>query len=159
MGLTQREIKQRYWDKVYSNAPTIKCKCGCGTELKSKDRYARNIFYINGHNGRKYEDPTQYKREWNYRNQEYRYKVKEAFNRRRKSKLIELAGGKCKLCNEPYDGKNACMFHFHHRNPKEKTFLLGLSRMGKAWKTILNEFKKCDVVCANCHSKIHASEY
>lgn len=43
--------------------PVKLCKCGCGRTIPAKDRYGRSHDYISGHNGRKYADPTQYKRE------------------------------------------------------------------------------------------------
>lgn len=62
MALTQKEIKQRYFDKVYAEAPLVECACGCGEQIKSKDRYGRDKRFVSGHNGRKYEDPKEYKR-------------------------------------------------------------------------------------------------
>ena len=67
MTLTRYEIKQRHWARKRERAPVISCACGCGTTLKAVDEYGRPQSYINGHNGRKYEDPKQYKREWNHR--------------------------------------------------------------------------------------------
>lgn len=60
---TNKEAKKRHFDKVYRNAEIIECACGCGIKIKNKDRYGRDKAYVNGHNNKKYEDPTQYKRE------------------------------------------------------------------------------------------------
>lgn len=46
---------------------------------------------------------------------------------------------------------------FHHRDPKEKQF-------GIAWGTshsysfdaLLQEAKKCDILCQNCHTILHS---
>jgi hypothetical protein len=151
--------KERYFEKTYANAPIIKCKCGCGGDLKSKDKYARDVEYINGHNGRKYNDPTQHKREWNHRNRSNRASYKELFQRKRKVELIKLKGGKCEKCPIEYNGKNACIFQFHHRDPATKKFGLNVNAMGKAWETILKELDKCCMLCSNCHSSEHSAEY
>jgi len=95
MALTKREIKRRYHDKVYDEAIWIECACGCGKKTKDLDRYGRPKRYINGHNGRKYDDPTQYKREWNHRNRPARQEYKKQYHRQRKIKLILTKGGKC----------------------------------------------------------------
>ena len=44
---------------------------------------------------------------------------------------------------------------FHHHDPKQKEFRLAEYHR-KGIKRILNEIAKCDVVCANCHRKLHA---
>lgn len=160
MPLTKREIKQRYFDKVYKNAPLIKCACGCGQILKSKDRYGRDVRFINGHNGRKYKDPTQYKREWNYRNRDYRYSKKVERGHKLKVKVIKLLGGKCVDCGLEYNGKNACVFQIHHKDPSKKLFVVNTRTLiNYSWKKILKEIKKCELLCANCHFKKHNEEY
>lgn len=60
--LTAKEIKKRYFKKVYDNAKFVECECGCGSIIKNKDKYGRNKRFISGHNNRKYSDPTEYKR-------------------------------------------------------------------------------------------------
>ena len=57
----------------------------------------------------------------------------------------------CKNCGE---SDQACL-DFHHRNPKEKDF--NVSRgLEFSRKTILKEIAKCDVLCSNCHRKLHS---
>lgn len=68
---------------------------------------------------------------------------------RRREKLINLAGGKCQKCNY-----NKCIdaLHFHHRDKTTKKFSLsGSAITHRTWTTILEEAKKCDLLCANCH--------
>lgn len=59
----------------------------------------------------------------------------------------------CIKCGE----KERCCLDFHHLNPSEKesTVLLLVRQSSK--KKVIEEVKKCIVVCANCHRKIHAS--
>ena len=154
MKLTIKQIKQRHFDKVYANAEIINCACGCGKQLKNKDKYGRDKKFINGHNNRKYRDPTQYKREWNYRNRESRYENKITRGRRLKAKVINLMGGKCsnKSCGLKYNGKNACVFQVHHKDPSKKLFVVNTRTLiNYSWKKILKEIKKCKLLCANCY--------
>lgn len=154
--VTSKERKQKYWDKVYANAELIPCKCGCGTMIKSKDRYGRNKSYENGHNKRKYDDPTQYKREWNHKHREDRQALKTLFGRKRKEELVLLKGGKCKMCGVEYTKENTAIFDFHHRDKNSREFRLNTTTLiNTNMKAILKELEKCDLLCANCHRLLH----
>ena len=62
-------------------------------------------------------------------------------------------GGKCEKCG--YNRKIAAL-HFHHINPEEKNFELDARTIErKSDKEILNEFSKCQLLCANCHMELH----
>ena len=151
--------KKRYYKKIYDSAPFIKCKCGCGIEIKSKDRYGRSKEYINGHNGRKYQDGSQYKREWNHRNRKKRYEYKRSFVANRKMELLIMLGGKCNICGIKATKENIAIFDFHHRNPDEKEFNLGQNTIGDiAFEKVKNEAQKCDMLCSNCHRLYHFGE-
>jgi hypothetical protein len=71
-----------------------------------------------------------------------------------KKALIELRGGKCKNC-----GYNRCLnaLSFHHRNPRTKKFNVA-GNYNRSWKANLAEAKKCDILCMNCHTELHAKE-
>jgi hypothetical protein len=68
---------------------------------------------------------------------------------RRRQALIELMGGRCK-CGSDYK------LHFHHREPNEKLFSICGPLAGGKWETILEELKKCDLLCEACHLEEHA---
>lgn len=77
------------------------------------------------------------------------------FKRRgnQRSKAINILGGKCKNCgNCDHD-----VLTFHHKNPNTKKFNL-CSHWHRAWITILKKIKKCILLCANCHMKLHRKE-
>lgn len=156
MVLTKQEIKKRYFDKAYEKAPLVPCACGCGQLTKSKDHYGREKKFINGHNNRKYDDPTQYKREWNHRNRPHRRKYKSVWIKNFKRNLILKAGNKCSLCGLEFDGECTAIFDFHHRDPSKKEFNICNQALNKYGKDrIMKEATKCDLLCANCHRLIH----
>jgi hypothetical protein len=161
MAQTTAEIKARYFKKLVDNASTIRCGCGCGTEMKAVDNYGRPKAFITGHNNRKYDDPGQYKREWNHRNRASRYELKKQRCRKLKRKLIQQFGGRCQRadCGLVYNGKNAAAFHFHHVDPSTKSFALGNKLHSKAWQAILDEATKCEMICANCHELSHSGAF
>lgn len=59
----------------------------------------------------------------------------------------------CKFCPE----KTPICLDFHHLNPKEKDKSIAHLIAYKNKARIEAEIKKCIVVCANCHRKIHAN--
>lgn len=62
----------------------------------------------------------------------------------------------CIKCGE----KNAACLQFHHRNPDDKKMEIATA-LANGWciKRILTEIEKCDVLCANCHQKIHYEKF
>jgi hypothetical protein len=155
-----RDIKKRYFMKVYQAAPMIPCACGCGARTKAKDQYGRDKMFINGHNGRKYGEAGQYQKEWRKRNRRtlYENKIKRGHDLKRRA--VMLRGGKCLDCSLIYDGKNGAIFQFHHRSPREKLFPVNARTLvTHAWEKIEAELKKCDLLCANCHFKRENEEY
>lgn len=58
----------------------------------------------------------------------------------------------CVVCGETHP---ACLT-FHHRNPSEKLIEVSITiQYGFAKERVLAEIEKCDVMCANCHAKLH----
>jgi hypothetical protein len=60
---------------------------------------------------------------------------------------------KCSKCTE----SDHRVLEFHHRNQNDKDGLISKKASSGNWsiKKIQSEITKCDVVCANCHRKIH----
>lgn len=76
---------------------------------------------------------------------------------KKKSKIIKENGGKCSVCG--YD-KNLSSITFHHLNPKEKIFPLDTRAFAnRKQKVLVEEVKKCIVVCRNCHGEIEHPQY
>jgi hypothetical protein len=71
-----------------------------------------------------------------------------------KTKMVEAMGSVCQCC-----GYSTCTaaLAFHHIDPTLKDIGFGDIRANpKKWKEIVNELRKCVLVCHNCHSEIHA---
>lgn len=71
----------------------------------------------------------------------------------RKVQLFLLAGGKCKKCDYK---KNLAALSFHHLSSKEKDFKLDArSLSNRTIAVVMKEFKKCILLCHNCHHELH----
>jgi hypothetical protein len=71
----------------------------------------------------------------------------------RKLELLEKGGGACAVCGY---SKNITAFHFHHLDPSKKRFRLDSRAISnRTWQSILEEFAKCILLCANCHAELH----
>ena len=85
--------------------------------------------------------------------QYYKENEQQYFNRRKwfydiKSEL------KCERCG--FDHPAA--LDFHHKDPTQKSFGISANKhIGK--EKVLEEIKKCKVLCANCHRIEHAIRY
>lgn len=95
----------------------------------------------------------EYRRRWYLKNRDYaidksakrRKDTQEWFNRFKLTK-------KCLNCGESHP---ACLV-FHHRDLSKKDICVSkVANRGWGKKRILEEIEKCDVLCANCHRKLH----
>lgn len=75
----------------------------------------------------------------------------------RKIELIKMLGNlQCNKCG--YD-KNLSCLSFHHKTSSEKKFSLdqrSCSMLGM--KRLIEEAKKCEILCMNCHGELHHPE-
>lgn len=81
----------------------------------------------------------------------------EAVSFRRKKVMLEIKtmfGGKCTEC-----GYNKCLeaLDFHHLDPEKKEFEVN-SALTISKARMVEEAKKCILLCANCHRELHARE-
>lgn len=84
----------------------------------------------------------------------YKYQKLRALER--KLYLIDLRGGKCEICGY---AKNLAAFDFHHKNPSHKEGKLDMRKLSNSsMEWIMNEFSKCEVLCANCHREKHSPD-
>lgn len=73
---------------------------------------------------------------------------------RAKVRAIEYLGGSCVDCGY---NKSIAPLQFHHLDPAQKEFNIG-RYLGSSWATVLEELKKCVLLCANCHCVRHATK-
>lgn len=74
------------------------------------------------------------------------------FRRRSKQKALDYKGGKCLACG--YD-RAARSLQFHHLDPSKKDFSPGAHGVPRKWSVLIEELKKCVLLCANCHGEAH----
>lgn len=60
----------------------------------------------------------------------------------------------CSRCPE----KDPVCIDFHHRDPSQKELEVSLAIARWSLERIRAEVAKCDLLCSNCHRKLHASE-
>jgi hypothetical protein len=84
----------------------------------------------------------------------YRRWQKKA-RKERKQKLITLLGGKCEICGY---NKSIWALSFHHKDPTQKKFMLSVEGMLTKWDSLVEEIKKCQLLCMNCHAELHEKE-
>lgn len=65
-------------------------------------------------------------------------------------------GSKCAECGY---NKSLSALDIHHLDPEEKEFGIGRIRANpKSWNKIVEELRKCVLLCANCHREVHAGD-
>lgn len=69
-----------------------------------------------------------------------------------KERLVMIHGGKCTVCGY---SKNIDALEFHHRKPAAKEFTISRN-YNRAWRSLVIESNKCDLICANCHREKHS---
>jgi 5-methylcytosine-specific restriction endonuclease McrA len=63
----------------------------------------------------------------------------------RRADLIELLGGACQRCGTVED------LEIDHVYPEEKSFTMSGAALDRAWAKLLEEARKCQVLCASHH--------
>lgn len=74
--------------------------------------------------------------------------------RRNRQHIVDLMGGKCKLCGY---NQYACGLDVHHLDPQKKDKNFSTMRFWSL-ERILKEIKKCILVCKCCHAAIHTGQ-
>jgi hypothetical protein len=81
------------------------------------------------------------------------YVAQQQRGRKRKLALIHLKGAKCELCGYR---TNYAALQLHHPNPLAKKFQLDIRALSnRRWDAVLEESRKCTLLCANCHAEEH----
>lgn len=77
-------------------------------------------------------------------------------NKRNYAKNIEIYKEykqtlKCNRCPEDH----IAVLDFHHTDPKDKDYQVSAMLGTWKWASVLKEIEKCEVLCSNCHRKLH----
>ncbi len=91
---------------------------------------------------------------WRLANPEKAKAVRQNWLNSLRQLVLEAKSKGCKVCGENHP---ACL-DFHHRDPSLKLFNIGVSFGSYSIKKMKEEIAKCDVICSNCHRKLHAAE-
>ncbi len=88
---------------------------------------------------------------------------KEVVIDRKKQRQLEIRDWfrryKSSLCCMDCGISHPAVLQFHHRSRADKNFTIAdVVRRADSVKQIMNEIKKCDVLCVNCHAKRHWRE-
>jgi hypothetical protein len=83
-------------------------------------------------------------------------------NKQRQNKkdfLVSLVGNKCWHCGYGGDDKYIPTLDMHHVNENEKLFGLNISEISQRSKyEIIEEAKKCVLLCSRCHREYHHTD-
>ena len=80
-------------------------------------------------------------------------KYQRKTRRARKRKLVELLGGRCRICGYNRDCPRA--YAFHHRDPASKAFDVSRRGLLRQWDELMAEVGKCVLLCCRCHAEVH----
>lgn len=83
---------------------------------------------------------------------EYMREYMKQYSAKRKAKVLELLGGKCNICESVID------LEVDHTDESNKLFTLA-SGWHHSWTKILEEIKKCQLLCKSCHKQKHSSKH
>lgn len=76
------------------------------------------------------------------------------WRKRTKKRIVRAMGGKCVCCG--YDKCDNAL-DLHHIDPTKKELSFGKIRSNaRSWRRIVDELRKCVLVCCRCHAEIHA---
>src|SRR3954447_15319881 len=65
--------------------------------------------------------------------------------------LVEEAGGACVLCGY---ARSLAGLHFHHLDPRQKSFALSRQGVTRSLDAARHEAQKCVLLCSNCHAEV-----
>lgn len=97
----------------------------------------------------------------NWKDAHYRNNKKQYFERNKETSVRKRAWMfeyktqlSCEMCGE----KHPAVLDFHHKEPSGKSFTVSEGFLRVSKKKLLDEISKCQVLCANCHRKLHWEE-
>jgi hypothetical protein len=81
-----------------------------------------------------------------------RYKTEQAYllNWAKKIKAVSFLGGQCVVCGN----SDFRVLDIHHKEKEDKNFTFNAGKYMR-WSTMVEELKRCSLLCRNHHSEIH----
>lgn len=93
----------------------------------------------------------EYKKKHYYKNKEAHY-IRNQKTKVKLKSIVEIEKNKgCFVCQETF---HQCL-EFHHLEQKDKFEEIGVLKNLGSERKLLEELKKCVLLCANCHRKVH----
>lgn len=77
-----------------------------------------------------------------------------SYAKRRRGEFREWLAEQKRSCAVCGEADHRCLL-FHHRDAATKRFQISLNCWSRSQDEVLSEIAKCDVLCANCHQKLH----
>ena len=77
-----------------------------------------------------------------------KYEYTKRSVQKRRQMLADMKDKPCSRCGDSFP--HYCM-DWHHEDPSEKKFEISKGSFRKSRKDLLDEIKKCSLLCANCH--------
>jgi len=127
--------------------------CTTCNKSKNKKAFAINKSKKDGLNSKCKECQKEYlKTHYKNNKQYYIDKASESHKKTIEIKRQIIRDAKSKGCNRCGETHIACL-DFHHTDNKD--FGIAKGKYTKGIETLKKELNKCEVVCANCHRKLH----
>ena len=85
---------------------------------------------------------------------DYSKSTKKYWRTKIKERGVWALGGKCAICGGVFED---CCYDFHHLDPTQKEFTISQTNTNgaRSWLSLRDELKKCALLCANCHRRVH----
>lgn len=132
---------------TYISPKSQKRTCQICNAARVKERFALDV---EGNRLRQ----RDHMREWRAANKDRDHKNWTELRRAKKQWLDTQKESGCSKCDE----KDPACIDFHHRDPEQKEANLSVAIAHWSIERLKTEVAKCDLICANCHRKLHASE-
>jgi hypothetical protein len=90
-------------------------------------------------------------------NKHQNYAAQQKRGLKRKRLLLAQFNHACSICGY---ARNSAALNWHHLDPLKKSFELDLRHLSnRSDKSILEEVKKCVLLCSNCHAEVHYPQF
>lgn len=144
-------IEVKSHQKIHDAKVKKFCNSGCASTFNNKRRPERA-----GKKPRFDKNNSLYQKKWYSKNKKLQQERNEKIEIRKKEFVLNLKkNSKCSMCSEGH----FAVLDFHHLNPSQKDRTISeMIKDSVSLEKIKLEIKKCIIVCANCHRKLHYEE-